>query len=62
MELSKNEKICELKGHMCRVLYLTISPDGSGVGDETLRFWKINEGIKEEQNEEGPLISNVVIR
>ena len=66
MELSKNEKICELKGHMYRVLYLTISPDEnyicSGVGDETLRFWKINEGIKEEQNEEGPLISNVVIR
>ena len=62
----KMKKICELKGHMSRVLYLTISPDEnyicSGSGDETLRFWKINDGIQEAQNEEDPLLSNVIIR
>ena len=61
----KMKKICELKGHMSRVLYLTISPDEnyvcSGSGDETLRFWKINDEIQEAQNEEDPLLSNVVI-
>ena len=62
----KMRKICELKGHMSRVLYLTISPDEnficSGSGDETLRFWKINDGIKEVQNEEDPLMSNIIVR
>ena len=62
----KMRKICELKGHMSRVLYLTMSPDEnficSGSGDETLRFWKINDGIKEVQNEEDPLMSNIIIR
>ena len=62
----KMKKICELKGHMSRVLYLTISPDENyictGSGDETLRFWKINDEIQEAQNEEDPLLSNVVIR
>jgi len=32
-------------GHTMRVLYLTMSPDGStivtGAGDETLRFWNV---------------------
>lgn len=40
-------KIAELNGHMSRVLYLSISPDGcsivSGAADETLRFWKIHD-------------------
>jgi WD40 repeat protein len=62
----KMRKICELKGHMSRVLYLTMSPDEnficSGSGDETLRFWKINDGIKEVQNEEDPLMSNIIVR
>ena len=62
----KMKKVCELKGHMSRVLYLTISPDEnyicSGSGDETLRFWKINDEIQEAQNEEDPLLSNVIIR
>ncbi len=34
-----------LLGHTMRVLYLTMSPDGStivtGAGDETLRFWSV---------------------
>jgi cell division cycle protein 20 (cofactor of APC complex) len=40
-------KVATLEGHMDRVLYLSLSPDGetcvSGAGDETLRFWKIFE-------------------
>ena len=40
-------KITELNGHMSRVLYMAMSPDGcslvSGAGDETLRFWKIHD-------------------
>jgi WD40 repeat protein len=43
-------KITELNGHMSRVLYMAMSPDGcslvSGAGDETLRFWKIHENKK----------------
>ena len=43
----KMNKIAELHGHMNRVLYLSMSPDGctivSGSSDETLRFWNINE-------------------
>ena len=63
----KNKKICELKGHMDRVLYMTKSPDErficSGSGDETLRFWKINEEIKEKKrcNEEDEMINNILI-
>ena len=63
----KNKKICELKGHMDRVLYMTKSPDErficSGSGDETLRFWKINEEIKEKNkcNEEDEMINNILI-
>ena len=60
------KKVAELRGHMNRVLYLTMSPDEnyicSGSGDETLRFWKINDEIKEVENEEDGLISNVIIR
>jgi WD40 repeat protein len=43
-------KVIELNGHMSRVLYLAMSPDGcsivSGAGDETLRFWKIHDDRK----------------
>ena len=63
----KNKKICELKGHMDRVLYMTKSPDErficSGSGDETLRFWKINDEIKEKNkcNEEDEMINNILL-
>ena len=63
----KDKKVCELKGHMNRVLYLTFSPDErficSGSGDETLRFWKINnEQINNNEIEErDSLINNVLI-
>ena len=59
------KKICELKGHMNRVLYLTISPDEkyicSGSGDETLRFWKINENYKKQIKEKDEMISNIEV-
>ena len=52
----KMTKVTELKGHRSRVLYLTISPDEttvvSGAGDETLRFWKINDKITEISRED----------
>ncbi len=39
------KKIGSFSGHSCRVVYLSVSPDGStivtGAGDETLRFWNI---------------------
>jgi cell division cycle 20-like protein 1 (cofactor of APC complex) len=41
----KMRKVATLVGHTHRVLYLSMSPDGStivtGAGDETLRFWNI---------------------
>ena len=52
----KMNKVAELKGHMKRVLYLTMSPDecfiASGAGDETLRFWRINDKIIEVSKDE----------
>lgn len=63
----KNKKICELKGHMNRVLYLTISPNEryicSGSGDETLRFWEINDesSYRKIIKENDALTDNVII-
>ena len=62
----KNKKICELKGHMNRVLYLAKSPDErficTGSGDETLRFWKINDEKKEKNMiKEDEMINNVLV-
>lgn len=38
-------KVATLTGHIYRVLYLAMSPDGqtivTGAGDETLRFWNV---------------------
>ena len=63
----KMTKVTELKGHMSRVLYLVMSPDEttivSGAGDETLRFWKINDKINEISREEEEEMSyNLKIR
>ncbi len=63
----KNKKICELKGHMNRVLYLTMSSDEneicSGSGDETLRFWKINDDKLEKKDNEDikKMVDNVIV-
>jgi cell division cycle 20-like protein 1 (cofactor of APC complex) len=47
-------KIATLTGHTYRVLYLSMSPDGStivtGAGDETLRFWQV---FPDSQNHKG---------
>lgn len=41
----KMQKLAALTGHGCRVLYMSMSNDGStvvtGAGDETLRFWDV---------------------
>ena len=62
----KMTKIADLKGHMKRVLYLSISPDEntivSGAGDETIRFWKINEKIDENSRDNEDDFLNVNIR
>ena len=48
-------KITELTGHMERVLYMALSPDGttivSGASDETLRFWKVFQPTIQEKNQ-----------
>ena len=49
------QQIALLTGHTCRVLYLSLSPDGetivTGAGDETLRFWNVFE---KNRNDEPP--------
>ena len=41
------KRLCTLTGHTLRVLYLAMSPNGrhivTGAGDETLRFWEIDQ-------------------
>ncbi|KAG9538535.1 hypothetical protein KCU71_g17379, partial [Aureobasidium melanogenum] len=49
-------QVVSLTGHTYRVLYLSMSPDGSvivtGAGDETLRFWDAFGGVgKASRNE-----------
>ena len=66
-DYEKSKKVCELKGHMNRVLYLALSPDEryicSGSGDETLRFWKINEKPKNiyENKEKNSMLDNIIV-
>jgi cell division cycle 20-like protein 1, cofactor of APC complex len=52
----KMEKVGTLMGHTMRVLFLTMSPDGStivtGAGDETLRFWSVFPSSKDRR---GPI-------
>ncbi|KAF9425982.1 substrate-specific activator of APC-dependent proteolysis [Podila epigama] len=53
------EQIAVLKGHSCRVLYLSLSPDGqtivTGAGDETLRFWNVFQKSKVERRDDDDL-------
>jgi cell division cycle 20-like protein 1, cofactor of APC complex len=48
-------KVTTLTGHAYRVLYLSMSPDGStivtGAGDETLRFWQVFPGPRADGKE-----------
>ena len=53
-------KLATLTGHTYRVLYLSVSPDGStivtGAGDETLRFWQVFPGPQKEGSSGGGLL------
>ncbi|PWY97075.1 cell cycle regulatory protein [Testicularia cyperi] len=48
------QQIATLTGHTMRVLYLSMSPGGdtivTGAGDETLRFWDLNNSTKSHQD------------
>jgi len=48
------KKIATLTGHSTRVLYLAMSPDAetivTGAGDETLRFWKVFQKLKQTES------------
>jgi len=51
------QKVTTLTGHTYRVLYLAMSPDGStvvtGAGDETLRFWQVFPGPRNQDKNGG---------
>ena len=63
----KEKEIISSHGHMNRVLFMAKSPDErflcSGSGDETLRFWKINDEKKDNKKikEEDEMINNVLV-
>ena len=46
----KMQRVATLTGHTCRVLYMSMSNDGStvvtGAGDETLRFWDVFSSVE----------------
>lgn len=63
------KKMAILSGHMSRVLYLSLSPDGqtivTGSGDETLRFWQVfpqNDYLKQNEQKWNVLPSDNVVR
>jgi len=59
------EKVGTLMGHTMRVLYLTMSPDGStivtGAGDETLRFWSVFPSSKNGKHQESALSAHTAL-
>ena len=59
------KKITELTGHMNRVLYMGMSPDGStivsGAADETLRFWMINDIDKINETQGDTVTARIVL-
>jgi cell division cycle 20-like protein 1 (cofactor of APC complex) len=61
----KMEKVSTLMGHTMRVLYLTMSPDGStivtGAGDETLRFWNVFPSSKGRPSMGSQLVPETVL-
>ena len=60
----KMNKITELTGHLNRVLYMQMSPDGctlvSGSSDETLRFWNINNRDKIKENNKNKISDDIL--
>lgn len=59
------EKVSTLMGHTMRVLYLTMSPDGStivtGAGDETLRFWNVFPSSKNTPSHSSLLAKDTIL-
>ena len=62
-------RVTDLYGHTDRVLYMTLSPDGSTVAsaaaDETLRFWKCfavdkKDKVKKTANIKHTALANVI--
>jgi len=60
------QKVTTLVGHTFRVLYLSMSPDGStivtGAGDETLRFWQVFPGPRSHNKNSGNRLLFPVVR
>ena len=57
-----------LEGHQKRVLYLALNPDGnvlvsaSGLGDETLRFWRLGYNQRQFSDFNSGLFQGVMLR
>jgi len=55
------QRLATLTGHSYRVLYLAMSPDGTtivtGAGDETLRFWSVFPGKRDEEKPRSKILN-----
>ena len=55
------QRLATLTGHSYRVLYLAMSPDGTtivtGAGDETLRFWNVFPGKRDEEKPKSKILN-----
>ena len=58
--------LARLTGHLMRVLYLAVSPDGqtivTGAGDETLRFWSVFPASGSKEVSRSGMASSIAIR
>lgn len=58
--------LARLTGHLMRVLYLAVSPDGqtivTGAGDETLRFWAVFPPSGSKEVSRSGMAANITIR
>jgi cell division cycle 20-like protein 1 (cofactor of APC complex) len=65
-KLPSMTKLATFTGHMYRVLYLGLSPDGqnivTGAGDETLRFWNVFPPLKNNNEKSVLFPSNMDVR
>lgn len=55
------QPLARLTGHLMRVLYLAVSPDGqtivSGAGDQTLRFWNVFPSAASKETSRSSMLS-----
>ncbi|ESO96033.1 hypothetical protein LOTGIDRAFT_206325 [Lottia gigantea] len=58
-------KVAELKGHTARILHMSLSPDGTTVAsagaDETIRFWRCFDVIKQQRKQSTKSTSDSII-